>query len=69
MKSLSTLKTLLAKRAAVGKQILATEKKLIAEAEAVEKAAAKPVAKKATTRKPAAKKSTKKPPAPKPADK
>jgi len=47
-KSLSALKKLLAQRAAVGKQILATEKKLIAEAEALEKkAAAKPAAKKA----------------------
>ena len=65
MKSISNLKTLLAKRAAVGKQIIAAEKKLIAEAEAVEKAAAKKTAKKpakpkAKAKKPAAKPSVKK---------
>ena len=60
LKSLNTLKSLLKKRAAVGKQILAVEKKLISEAEAVEKqaktkpkAAKKPSKPKA--RKPAAK--------------
>jgi len=46
----STLNSLLAKRAVVDKQILAAEKKLITEAEAVEKASAK------TAKKPAVKK-------------
>jgi hypothetical protein len=59
-KSLSPLKKLLAQRAAVGKQILATEKKLVAEAEALEKAVAKPAAKKPVRRK--GKKSAPKPP-------
>jgi hypothetical protein len=66
MKSLSILKTLLAKRATVDKQILDTEKKLIAEAEAVEKASTKPAAKKPATRKATAKKAAKKPVASKP---
>jgi hypothetical protein len=52
MKSVSTLKTLLAKRAALDKQIADVEKKLIAEAEAIEKAAAK-ADKKPATKKPA----------------
>jgi hypothetical protein len=63
-KSLATLKKLLAQRAAVGKQILATEKKLVSAAEAAEKAAAKP-AKKPAAKKPAktkAKKAAAKPP-------
>lgn len=47
MKSLTQLKSLLEKRAAVGKQILAAEKKLVEEAEAIEKSAVKaPAAKK-----------------------
>jgi len=54
MKSLKALKTLLAKRAAVGKQILAAEKKLVEAAEALEKTDAKPAKKPA---KPRAKKS------------
>jgi hypothetical protein len=55
MGSVSTLKSLLAKRAAVDKQILATEKKLIAEAGALGKAkpAKKPAAKKPKAKKPA----------------
>jgi hypothetical protein len=61
MKSLNALKTLLAKRATVDKQILDTEKKLIAEAEAAEKTAAKP-AKKPAAKKPTAKKPASKPP-------
>ena len=58
MKSAIALKALLAKRAAIDKQILEAEKKLIAEAEAVGKTAAKP-AKKPAAKKPAA--ATKKP--------
>ena len=53
MKPVSALKSLLAKRAAVDKQILAAEKKLVDEAEAVEKASAKPAAKKLAAKKPA----------------
>jgi hypothetical protein len=55
MKELITLKKLLAKRAAVDKQILAAEKKLFAEAEVLEKAkpAKKPAAKKPKAKKPA----------------
>ena len=56
MKSLSVLKSLLAKRAGVGKQILAAEKKLIAEAESIQKSAKKPAVKKpAKAKKPAPK--------------
>jgi len=56
MKSLSTLKSLLTKRAAIDKQIVDAEKKLVAEAEAMEKAAAKPAKKPAKPRKAAPKK-------------
>ena len=59
MKSLGALKSLIAKRAAVDKQIAAAEKKLFTEAETVQKAAGKPA------KKPAAKK-TKKPTVKKP---
>jgi hypothetical protein len=55
MKSAITLKALLAKRAALDKQIADAEKKLIAEAEAAEKASAK------TDKKPAKKPRVKKP--------
>ena len=53
MKPVIALKTLLAKRAALDKQIADAEKKLIAEAEAIEKASAKPA------KKPAVKKASK----------
>jgi hypothetical protein len=56
VKSINTLKILFAKRAAIDKQILTVEKKLVAEAEAAEKAAAKAV------KRPAAKKKAKKSP-------
>jgi len=53
MKSLTALKTLLAKRAVLDKQIADAEKKLFAEVEALEKEAAK------QDKKPAAKKPAK----------
>ncbi|MDR0496834.1 MAG: hypothetical protein LBH42_04400 [Treponema sp.] len=63
IKSLGTLKSLIAKRASLDKQILAAEKKIIAEAEAAGKKKgssvrkAKKPAKKSTAKKPKARKS------------